>query len=343
MPLREERRRRRPRIGARLRGRSRRAVDREQEALAEDEVDLGRLDLAAVLEREQDDVDHVVVGRDLRPLVALRDVLGDQRVQPEVARRRRRRVVGRGRSGRPRRGCRARRPARRAPSRSSISATPDGDQQTIRTGADSRGVSPRPGASSVGGSEGDRGPSLVASIRLQRDTRRRAPARRRAVGGQHTRPRAPPRARPGGIATIVTTPATRNIPTRISDASPAAQASSASTTKRVAQRPVAQLLRDDRLPAVGDREELVVEAVDRRRAVRGQDRDADRHADHPGDGHDRAGHPERRPAGASRPRPSTAASRSARTRPRRPPRTSATSPIVDAGVQRDIQSSAPAD
>ena len=48
---------------------------------------------------------------------------------------------------------------------------------------------------------------------------------------------------------------------------------------------------------LGRRVDLVGEAVDRRRAVRGQDRQPDRHADHPGDGHDRRRGPERPPAG----------------------------------------------
>jgi hypothetical protein len=61
-------------------------VDGHQEPASEDEVDLGRLDLAAVVEIEQDDVDDVVVvGLDLRPLVALGDVLGDQRMKTEVS------------------------------------------------------------------------------------------------------------------------------------------------------------------------------------------------------------------------------------------------------------------
>ena len=61
----------------------RRAVDREEELLAEHEVELRGLDFAAVLDVEQHDMDQVVVDRDLRPLVSLLDVVGDQRVQLE--------------------------------------------------------------------------------------------------------------------------------------------------------------------------------------------------------------------------------------------------------------------
>jgi len=59
-------------------------VGGEQEAPPEDEVDLVGLDGVAKLEGEQDDVDEAVGDLDLRALVALDDVLGDQRVEPEL-------------------------------------------------------------------------------------------------------------------------------------------------------------------------------------------------------------------------------------------------------------------
>ena len=58
-------------------------MDAQQEPRAQDEVDLGGLDVAAVAELEEHDVDDVVERLDLRPLVALDDVLGDQRVEAE--------------------------------------------------------------------------------------------------------------------------------------------------------------------------------------------------------------------------------------------------------------------
>ena len=66
----------------------------------------------------------------------------------------------------------------------------------------------------------------------------------------------------------------------------------------VAQRPVAELRRDDLASSRrASAKTSVVQAVDRRRAVGGQDRDPDRHADHPGDGHGRAAMPnDARPA-----------------------------------------------
>ena len=59
-------------------------MDAQEVALPEDEVDLRRRRLALVVEREQDDVDDVLVERfDLRALVPLGDVLGDQGMEPE--------------------------------------------------------------------------------------------------------------------------------------------------------------------------------------------------------------------------------------------------------------------
>ena len=58
-------------------------VGRQQEPLAEDHVDLARHDRVAVDEREHHDVDAVRGDLDLRPLVALEDVLGDELVEAE--------------------------------------------------------------------------------------------------------------------------------------------------------------------------------------------------------------------------------------------------------------------
>ena len=175
----------------------------------------------------------------------------------------------------------------RGPSRSSVSLVPAGDQQTIRTEA--RRLSAQRaivGLRSLrpSGSSG----TPVAEAPRSASSRSAASIRVRA---------APPRASPGGIATTVTTPATTNSPTRISDAWPAAHASSASTTKASRSGRSRSSAGMTCFQPSGDREQLVVQVVDRRRAVGGQDGHADRHADHPGDRHDRAGHPERGPAG----------------------------------------------
>ena len=58
-------------------------VDGQQEALAEDDVELRRHDRVAIAQVEQHDVDDPVGRLDLRPLVALEDVLDDQGVEAE--------------------------------------------------------------------------------------------------------------------------------------------------------------------------------------------------------------------------------------------------------------------
>ena len=57
----------------------------------------------------------------------------------------------------------------------------------------------------------------------------------------------------------------------------------------VAERPVLERLGDELEVGVGRRVDLVVEAVDRRRPVRREDREPDGHADHARDGHGRRG------------------------------------------------------
>ena len=222
--------------------------------LAEDEVDLRGLDLAAVLEVEQHDMDDVVVDRDLRPLVALLDVLGDQRVQPSVrATARTVCSVGVGQVD-PEAGVGLRGDQSAASaSRSVDSATPDGDQQTIRTGSPIRAArrrdparrrfgvlaqraivgrrSSRPsGSSAIPPAAGACPRRSSVSIRV----RAAPPGRDRAGSRRSSRRRRRGTARRGSA-----TPR------------PPPSVSSASTTKAVAQRPVPQLGRDDRLPAVG--------------------------------------------------------------------------------------------
>ena len=59
-------------------------MDGQEEPLAEHEVDLRGLQLVGAREHEHDDVDDVADELDLRPLVAVDDVLGDERMQPDV-------------------------------------------------------------------------------------------------------------------------------------------------------------------------------------------------------------------------------------------------------------------
>ena len=75
------------------------SCDGQQEALAEDDVDLVGEDLALVAQREHDDVQRVTGLLDLGALVALEDVLGHQRVQAEQLGER---IQQRSRSGRSR-------------------------------------------------------------------------------------------------------------------------------------------------------------------------------------------------------------------------------------------------
>ena len=95
----------------------------------------------------------------------------------------------------------------------------------------------------------------------------------------------------GGMATAVTAAATRNSPTMILAASLEAHVSSASTTSgsRSGRSRSSSGMNWSTPPA---RVHLVAQPVDRRRAIGREDREPDRHADHPGDGHDRRGDPE---------------------------------------------------
>jgi hypothetical protein len=59
-------------------------MDRQQEAITEDEVDLVRLGSALVAEGEQDEMDDLAERLDLRPLIGLGDVVGDEWMQLEL-------------------------------------------------------------------------------------------------------------------------------------------------------------------------------------------------------------------------------------------------------------------
>ena len=59
---------------------------RQQEPVADDQVDLVRLEVGRIIEREEHDVDDIVGCLELWPLVALEDVLGDERMQSQQLR-----------------------------------------------------------------------------------------------------------------------------------------------------------------------------------------------------------------------------------------------------------------
>ena len=323
------------RIVTRLAQVARRAVDRQEEPLAEDEVDLGRLGPRRGTQRRTARCGPC--RRTSRPSPA------------RCARRCPRRSAGGGRGPRRRPDAARSGSIRSTQSRVSGSATiagqrgdvdrlastPDGDQRR------SDRPDARPSRAGASGPQraivGRRSSRPSGSSAFPPTAERRCARDRR----QHTRA-AGRRARPGGIATIVTTPATTNSPMRICDASPAAQRSSASTTNASRSGRSRSSAGMTCLPAVGHREQLVVEAIDRRRAVGGQDRHADRHADHPGDGDDRARHAERRPAGRLDRRGRARRDGQAEAQRRRPPARARPRRDRRAGVQRAIQTSAPA-
>ena len=124
--------------------------------------------------------------------------------------------------------------------------------------------------------------------------RGRSAARRR--GSSRARIRCRRRASAGMKATAVIAAATRKIPTRIRAASSAAQRSRAWTTRpslSVRSRSASGM---NCLVRLGRRVDLLGQPIDRRRAERGQGREADGHAEHPGDGDGRGGHAEGGPA-----------------------------------------------
>ena len=121
---------------------------------------------------------------------------------------------------------------------------------------------------------------VAGSIGLRCSARGRLAARpRRAYAA------AGPAGATAGSPTAVTTAATRKIPTMIRAASPAAHRSSASTTSPSRSGRSRRDSGDELQVGVRRRVDLVVQAVDGRGAVGGQDREADGHADHAGDRH----------------------------------------------------------
>ena len=129
--------------------------------------------------------------------------------------------------------------------------------------------------------------------------------------------RLPPRVRLGGMATAVTAGRDDEQPDHDRRRLARRPGLERADDQRVAQRPVAQGLGDELLVGVGRRVDLVVQPVDGRRAVGGQDRQPDRHARASGRP-SRPPTPSRTRAGRRPPRRrSSAASRSARTRARR--------------------------
>ena len=151
----------------------------------------------------------------------------------------------------------------------------------------------------------------------------------------------PPRTSDGGIAAAVTAAATRNSPTMIRAASRDGPTLERVDDERVAQRPVAERLRDELEVCVGRGVDLVAQAIDGRRAVRGQDGEPDRHADHPGDGHHRRGDAEQLPAGRLDRGRRSRGHGQPEAEPERAPAPGRPAPSRSSGVQADIASSPP--
>ena len=244
------------------------------------------------------------VGRlDLGSLVALEHVLDDERMEPERAATGRELGGGRIHEVDPQRwpsgraAGRATRPSprRHRMSRATCRAAPSGGRVPAR--CDETGTCA--GSSARRWRPVDRSEDEVGLAA--------------AIAGQHTLARG----RRGPPATAerqgrddrddVTTAATTNRPTMIDAASRDAQVSSASTTsgsRSGRSRRSSGMQLEIR---VGGGVDVGRQAVDRRRAVGGQDGQADGHPDHPGDRHDRRRHPERPPGRRPRRRPSSAA------------------------------------
>ena len=196
--------------------------------------------VVAVGEVEQDDVDDAVGRLDLRALVALQDVLDDERVErrgrrrpappasasgptsrPTPARRARRSELGQPASA-PAPSLRwPRRPRRDDPDRARLAGRPD-----RRLAPDAARRAGRRSAS-----EGERRVRGLAAIGVGASGGPGRVRRGRPIARRTRRlPRRPPRASAGGMATAVTAAATRNSPTMIEAASRDAQSSSAPTT-----------------------------------------------------------------------------------------------------------------
>ena len=219
-------------------------VDRQQEPVAEHDVDLGRDEPRSVGQGEEHQVDDPVGRLDLGPLVALEDVLDDERMQAQ--------------RGADRLDLRARRRSTRStqtvgrPARAQVG---QGAERLVAIELPERAVrAAPPGGSGPGrrrwgrcagrGRLARRGPwSLSERGRLG------------AIGREHTRlpdavasvaaAQRPPRARDGGMATVVTTAATRNSPTMI-------ERPRATPTPRAPRRPAGRAV-DGRAARPGSR------------------------------------------------------------------------------------------
>ena len=222
-------------------------------------------------------------------------------------------------TGRPR----PRRPARATSSGSAASAaspTSSGPRRRERPRPGRRSASPAVGARPARGdgsaSEGEAGFGWLEAIGvgssagLGRSHRRVARVGGGRLAAQHTRPANPPSAERRARAASdgrVTAAATTNRPTMIEAASRDAHASSASTTNGSRSGRSRSASGMNCRYGVGRGVDLVGQPVDRRRAVGGQDRQPDRHPDHPGDGDDRRGDAEARADRPPRPPRSSAA------------------------------------
>ena len=263
------------------------------------------------------------VGRlDLGPLIALEHVLDDQRMEAEGLADLRGLVGRRARRDRPRPSSRA---CRTSSGSFAIAAVPSSSWSSSPLSATTRTVPGCPAGSGraltldadaerdVGSSRqrarpgsgesrpSASGPSRAGGSVMAGDGGSVASGGASALAARSSirvrSPRRPPRVRLGGMATAVTSAATTNSPTMIDAASRDAQASSAPTTSGSRSGRSRSALGDELLVGVRRGVDLVVQAVDRRRAVGGQDRQPDGHPEHPRHGHDRRRGPEGAAAG----------------------------------------------
>ena len=213
-----------PRSWVGARGSQRAAWTVSRNRSPEDEVDLGRRRPRRRIEGEHDDVDDAVGHLDLGPLVALEDVLGDERVEAERARRSARpaRATGSVRSIHD-----ASRPGRPSAGAPAVGAVDLATRRRDRPCTSGRRTAIRAARPVVGARDGSGravGPRPAARSRARRRSARSAaiaaPPRtlaRRAVGAVPPRPpayapRRPPRASAAGSRRAVSTAATQEQP-----------------------------------------------------------------------------------------------------------------------------------
>ena len=212
------------------------AVDGQEEAQAQDHVQLGRDDPLVVVQVEQDEVDDAVGQLQLRALVALQHVLDDERMERQRGADRLDLGVRRAGQVDPDARLGLAQELRQLLDRLGAADVMERVADHRADAQDARGVGPGRGAAAVAtgsparrclGSAAGLGPGTVRSPSGSRPP---AGAARGSAGSSASIRGRPPSTRDGGMATAVTAAATRNSPTMIRAASLEAHASSASTT-----------------------------------------------------------------------------------------------------------------